>query len=58
MTSEPRMKAFHILSRAEQAAAIRRLHSVGYSDHGIANATRLSVEFIRHVIGDRQEERA
>jgi hypothetical protein len=41
---------FLALSADEQAGAIRRLAATGMSDHGIAHATRLSVEFIRRVI--------
>ncbi len=43
---------FALLDRDEQRAAILRLASAGYSDYGISAATRLSVEFVRGVIGE------
>ena len=46
---------FALLDRSEQRAAIVRLSAEGFSDYGIAAATRLSVEFVRHVIGERRE---
>ena len=45
---------FVMLDRDQQAAAIRRLAASGVSDYGIAAATRLSVEFVRTVIGPRR----
>ena len=48
-----RMAQFHALDRAQQADAIRRMAAAGASDLAIASATQLSVEFIRHVIGER-----
>jgi hypothetical protein len=56
-----RMRAFAILSREQQGQAIQRLAATGMSDHSIASATRLSVEFVRHVLGEHatvQERRA
>jgi hypothetical protein len=47
------MHHFRTLDRDAQAAAIRRMAMLGWSDHGISRATQLSVEFIRHVIGER-----
>ena len=45
---------FVILDREQQASAIRKLAASGVSDYGIAAATRLSVEFVRAVIGPRK----
>lgn len=56
MTSIPADKSiqyFHELTRSQQAAVIRRMASDGWSDHGIACATRLSVQFVRQVIAER-----
>lgn len=49
--SAPRELAhFLLLTQAEQAAAIRRMASTGWTEHGIAAATRLSVEQVRRVL--------
>jgi hypothetical protein len=50
VSDDGRLRAFQIMTREEQAAAIRRLANSGMSEHGIARATRLSVELIRHVL--------
>jgi hypothetical protein len=50
-TEARRLLWWHTLSRAEQIHTIRRLSSDGMSDYDIANATKLSVEAIRQVIG-------
>lgn len=52
-TDESRMRHFHCLDRSRQAEAIRRLHTAGWTEHGIAHATKLSVEMIRRVLDDR-----
>lgn len=49
-----RLLHFHALAPTQQAEAVRRLAATGYSDHGIASATRLSVEFVRRLLGDVQ----
>lgn len=41
---------FLLLSPDEQAQAIRRLAALGWSENGIAHATRLSVEQIRRLL--------
>jgi hypothetical protein len=46
------MLGFALLTREEQAQAIRRLHNSGYSDHTIAAATGLSVEMVRRVLAE------
>lgn len=43
---------FAMMTREEQAAAIKRMASLGWSDHGIASATRLSVEMVRRILGE------
>jgi hypothetical protein len=42
---------FLLLSPAEQAQAIREMAAGGWSDYGIAGATRLSVEQVRKIRG-------
>jgi ABC-type phosphate/phosphonate transport system ATPase subunit len=44
---------FSSLDREEQAAAIRRLAATGMGDHGIADASGLSVEMVRRVLADQ-----
>lgn len=46
-----RMAAFHALTRAEQAEALRMLLAQGMSEYDAARASGLSVEFIRRVVG-------
>jgi hypothetical protein len=48
---------FETLSQDEQRAAIYDLCDRGYSDHTVAHATRLSLEQVRQVLGDRLEGR-
>lgn len=43
---------FDRLTRAEQAQAIRRMASEGWSEYGLAAATRLSVEQIRRILAE------
>jgi DNA invertase Pin-like site-specific DNA recombinase len=43
---------FNILTRDEQAAAIRRLAASGQSEHTIARATGLSVEMINRILAE------
>lgn len=45
---------FRILTQAEQQAAIRRMAVDGWSDYGIASATRLSVEQVRRTLTSRE----
>jgi hypothetical protein len=44
---------FLLLNQAEQFDAIRKMAKAGWSDYGIATATRLSVEQVRVIIGER-----
>jgi hypothetical protein len=50
---DPAIQYFHELTRDEQRAAIKSMAANAMSDYGIASATRLSVEFIRTVIAER-----
>ncbi len=50
---DARMRAFHALDRSQQEAAIRRLAAVGMTERSIAQATQLSVEFVRRLLGDQ-----
>ena len=47
---------FLLLTREEQHAAIRRLASAGMNEYSIAAATRLSVEMIRRILGERDSD--
>ncbi|MGH8258287.1 MAG: hypothetical protein ACREUG_01200 [Steroidobacteraceae bacterium] len=44
---------FLLLDREEQAAAIRRMASTGWSEGSIASATRLSIEQVRRILAER-----
>lgn len=55
MNANRELHYFLLLSRDQQLEAIRRLHALGWSDYGIASATRLSVEQIRRLLGEQQE---
>jgi hypothetical protein len=44
---------FYSLDREEQAAAIRRLAATGMGDHGIADASGLSVEMVRQILAEQ-----
>ncbi|MBX5462977.1 MAG: hypothetical protein IRZ28_18050 [Steroidobacteraceae bacterium] len=46
-----RMHHWLALSPEQQADAIRRLAALGWTDHGIASATRLAVEQVRRLLG-------
>lgn len=48
-----RLRHFRILSREQQAEAIRRQAVCGHGEHTIARATGLSVEQIRHILGEQ-----
>jgi hypothetical protein len=52
MTADPYFH-FHTLDHEGQAAAIHRLAILGYSDYGIAQATRLAVAQVRRVLAER-----
>jgi hypothetical protein len=49
----PELQNFVALSREQQAAAIRRMATTGWSEYSIAQATRLSVEQVRRILGPR-----
>ena len=46
---------FLLLTVSEQAEAIKRMASQGWSEYGLAQATRLSVEQIRRILSERAE---
>ena len=48
-----RMQAFHILSREEQARAIRELRALGYGVPTIAHCTALSIEMVQRVLTEK-----
>jgi hypothetical protein len=48
-----RMQNFESLDRQQQAQAIKNMAASGVGDHGIASATKLSVEAVRRVIGEK-----
>jgi hypothetical protein len=50
MANDHALRHFHALSADAQADAIRRLAASGMGDHTIAQATRLSVEFVRRLL--------
>lgn len=52
MTVPREVLHFLLLSHDEQKAAIRRLAALGWSDHSIAAATRLSVELVRRLLAE------
>ena len=49
---------FSLLDREQQRAAILRLAKSGMSDYTIAAATKLSVEMVRTIVGERRAEPA
>lgn len=51
---DARMRHFATLDQTQQKQAVTRLAVLGMSDHGIAHATQLSVEFIRLVLADSE----
>jgi hypothetical protein len=52
MTTPRELIHFLLLPPEEQLAAIYRLHQLGWSDYGIASATRLSVEQVRRLLSE------
>lgn len=52
-TEEARMRHFLVLDPAQQAAAVRRLHATGLSEHDIARATGLSPLQIQAILTGR-----
>lgn len=47
-------RAFRLLTRDAQAAAVRRMSRDGRGDHEIADATGLDVAFLRQILGKRE----
>jgi hypothetical protein len=54
MEAEATKLHFLTLAEPEKAQAVRRLAYQGYSDHGIAQATGLSVEMVRRVLSEHE----
>jgi hypothetical protein len=54
-TDEARMRHFTLMPREAQISAILRLHASGFSDHAISAATKLSVEQICRLLGNREQ---
>lgn len=50
--AENRMYHFRTLDRDAQVQAIRRMAAMGWTDHGISHATKLSLEQVRRVLGE------
>jgi hypothetical protein len=50
-----RMAEFRALDRDAQRHAIKRMAADGYTEYGIASATKLAVEQIRQILGERDE---
>jgi hypothetical protein len=53
-TASREMHHFVELTPDDQHSAIRHLADSGFGDYGIAAATRLSVEMVRQILGDRK----
>ena len=47
-----------LLDVRQQQQAIRRLALSGMSDYGTASATKLNVQMVRRILGDRHTENA
>lgn len=45
---------FTLLPYDQQLQTIRRLHARGYGDHSISDATGLSVEYVRRLLGEHE----
>jgi hypothetical protein len=57
-SSRPELQDFLALSAEQQAQVIRRMAAAGWSDQGIASATRLSVEQVRRVLAPAPSKEA
>ncbi len=56
MNTTPReLVYFLMLTQAEQIDAVKKMARLGWSDYGIAGATRLNVEAVRRILGENQE---
>lgn len=56
MNAPRELQHFLQLDHSQQCQAIRRLAAEGLSDHTIAAATRLSVEMIRRLLAERDDD--
>jgi hypothetical protein len=50
--SDARLRHFRLLTRDQQAQAIRRLAATGMTDYDVSAATRLAVEQVRQILGE------
>ena len=50
MTAPRELVHFLLLTREEQAAAIRRMAATGWTEHSIAAATGLHVQQVRRIL--------
>jgi 2-iminoacetate synthase ThiH len=58
MSADAHMHHFAVLSAGEQHEAIHKLARSGMGDYSIAAATRLSVEMVRKILGERKASEA
>lgn len=52
---DSRLLYFTLMTRTEQEATIVKMFNSGWTELGISAATKLSIEQIRRVIGQRRE---
>ena len=52
---DPSRVNFHSLGRHQQIEAALRLLDSGMSEHSVAAACGWSIEFLRHIAGERRE---
>jgi hypothetical protein len=50
------LQHFLLLDPDQRAEAMRRMAAQGWSDYGIASATRLSVQMVRQLLAERLRE--
>jgi hypothetical protein len=49
---------FYAMTREQVADAVRDMKAMGFSDYAVAAATRLAVEEVRRILGERKPESA
>ena len=57
MNADPSRHHFHELTHDQQCEAVVRMADQGMTNMGIALATSWSVEYVQHVIGERETQR-
>lgn len=55
--ADPRRVEFARMTRGQQAEAVRRMAGEGHGEQSIAQASGLSVEAVRRVLGDQVAQR-